>query len=182
MSIRKRFLADTLTVFRFFIAGFIVLLSFFLGKEDLPIIVYLTLAGWASDSLDGPLARSDRESESSWIGSKDHYVDLIFATSLLFFMWNVDFVATHTAILYISIIAFYFLFGAKFLFQFYMALVYGSLLFLALIYKRNLGAALLLYGILNMILDWKRFKKESRDFIGGFIDILTLDFLKKTST
>ena len=59
--LRIKTVADTLTVLRVFLALWIFWLGITAGPSALPMAVTLLVLCWATDLLDGPLARRDRE-------------------------------------------------------------------------------------------------------------------------
>jgi phosphatidylglycerophosphate synthase len=80
-----RFLADFLTISRFIIAAFIVIIGIFLGYAAFRIAVIATLAGWMSDSVDGFFARNSG-GRVSWVARVDFVADMALAYSFFLFM------------------------------------------------------------------------------------------------
>ena len=80
-----RFLADFLTISRFIIAAFIVIIGIFLGYAAFRIAVIATLAGWISDSVDGFFARNSG-GRISWVARVDFVADMALAYSFFLFM------------------------------------------------------------------------------------------------
>ncbi len=72
--------ADLLTLSRAILGFTIAGLGLSRGSEALPSAISLVLLSWVTDTLDGPLARSDSEGSVSWIGKHDAEADL--ATSV----------------------------------------------------------------------------------------------------
>ena len=79
-----RFLADFLTISRFIIAAFIVIIGIFLGYAAFRVAVIATLAGWMSDSVDGFFARNSRK--VTWVARVDFVADMALAYSFFLFM------------------------------------------------------------------------------------------------
>jgi phosphatidylglycerophosphate synthase len=181
MKSKGRVFADLLTWLRVLISLIVIFLSLYFGREVLHLILWLTLVAWTTDSLDGPIARSSKTFVKSWIGERDHRVDSLFALSLLFYLVVTGFVSIVPGIIMGTIFALSLLFQSKSLFQTYMALVYGSTILTAFLNVKLLGFLLSIYAILNMILDWRRFKREVISFIEGF-ESLGQDWLKKLSS
>lgn len=80
-----RFLADFLTISRFIIAAFIVIIGIFLGYPAFRVAVIATLAGWMSDSVDGFFARNSG-GRVSWVARVDFIADMALAYSFFLFM------------------------------------------------------------------------------------------------
>jgi len=80
-----RFLADFLTISRFIIAAFIVIIGIVQGYPAFRIAVIATLAGWMSDSVDGFFARNSG-GRVSWVARVDFIADMTLAYSFFLFM------------------------------------------------------------------------------------------------
>ncbi len=69
--------ADGVTWLRAAMAIILVWLGTSQGEGALPAAIWLLIASWTSDTLDGPLARSSRVQYRSWIGDHDLQVDKV---------------------------------------------------------------------------------------------------------
>ena len=78
-----KLLADILTVSRLFIASAIIALGLLQGAEALPLVIWLTIAAWTSDVLDGTLARTSRRVRRTWVGEQDLIFDMVIGAALL---------------------------------------------------------------------------------------------------
>ncbi len=75
-----RYVADFLTITRFFIAGFILFLAVSTGATALRYALIALYLGWVTDCVDGSIARRSG-TEETWVSHIDLYADvsLIFA-------------------------------------------------------------------------------------------------------
>jgi phosphatidylglycerophosphate synthase len=78
--------ADLITTLRALIALILIWVGEAFGAEGLPLAVWLMLADWVGDALDGPIARRSRVQYDSWIGSHDLEVDMTVSVGLLVYL------------------------------------------------------------------------------------------------
>ncbi len=78
--------ADLITFGRLGIAIILVFLGIRHGQDALPLVIWLMLADWFGDFLDGNLARRSRRKYKTWIGEHDLQVDMSVATGLLLYL------------------------------------------------------------------------------------------------
>jgi len=71
------------------------------GAKSLPIVVFLTIANWTLDSIDGPLARRSRVQYKTWIGDRDLEVDMAITVGLLIYLTASGFLAWQIAAAYV---------------------------------------------------------------------------------
>jgi hypothetical protein len=76
-----RTLADIATGLRLVIAAYIVYAGLHLGPESFAGVAALTLVGWTLDTVDGHLARAATDSQPSWLGSHDRYIDTVMVVA-----------------------------------------------------------------------------------------------------
>jgi len=80
-----RYLADTLVLLRFLIAGFIVLLAFFVGQQAFNLAIISVFFGEILDSFDGSIAKSSGIPQT-FLGSLDWPADLVLVYSFFLFL------------------------------------------------------------------------------------------------
>lgn len=79
-------LADIITWFRALMAPLLIALGLTAGTDALPLAIWLLIANWTLDSLDGPLARRSDSAHHTWIGDHDLEIDMLFSAGLLGYM------------------------------------------------------------------------------------------------
>ena len=72
-------LADALTLSRALLGGTLVWVGLVLGSEGLPLALCALVAAWATDVLDGAVARRDPTPRRSWVGEHDVIFDVCVA-------------------------------------------------------------------------------------------------------
>ncbi len=80
-----KLVADLLTLTRFLIAAFIVVIGLFVGPQALAAAIIATMVGWITDIVDGPLARSSGYGES-WVSRLDFIADVTMGYSFFLFL------------------------------------------------------------------------------------------------
>ena len=76
-----RTLADIATGLRLVIAAYIIYAGVQLGAESFTGVAAATLIGWTLDTVDGHLARASSNSQPSWLGARDRYIDTIMVVA-----------------------------------------------------------------------------------------------------
>jgi hypothetical protein len=74
-------LADIATGLRLVIAAYIIYAGVQLGAESFPGVAAATLIGWTLDTVDGHLARAASDSQPSWLGARDRYIDTVMVVA-----------------------------------------------------------------------------------------------------
>ena len=152
--------ADTLTAGRFFIALAIFWLGLRVGQPALPTVTVALVLGWASDVLDGALARRDPHRRHTWLGDKDLSVDICVALGLLCYLTFSNYVSPAIAVSYILMTgALIWRFRSRALAMAAQAPVYAILLYLALRDAPTYGALAVGWILLTVIITWPRFPK-----------------------
>lgn len=96
-------LADLITWFRALLAPLLILLGLTAGTDALPAAVWLLIANWTLDSLDGPLARRGDLSRHTWVGDHDLEIDMLFSAGLLGYMAASGLVGWQITLIYLLI-------------------------------------------------------------------------------
>ena len=78
--------ADTITYGRLALAFGLVALGLAQGSSGVGLAVWLMIADWTGDCLDGAIARHSRVQAHSWIGDHDLAVDMMVSVGLLAFL------------------------------------------------------------------------------------------------
>ena len=76
-----RTLADIATGLRFVIAAYIIYAGVQLGADAFAGVAAATLLGWTLDTVDGHLARAASDSQPSWLGARERYVDTVMVVA-----------------------------------------------------------------------------------------------------
>jgi len=76
-----RMLADVATGLRLVIAAYILYAGVRLGAASFAGVAAATLLGWTLDTVDGHLARAAPDSQPSWLGLHERYIDTVMVLS-----------------------------------------------------------------------------------------------------
>lgn len=163
-----KLLADILTVSRLFIASAIIALGFIQGAEALPLVIWLTIAAWTSDVLDGTLARASRRVRSTWVGEQDLIFDMVIGAALLVYMAAAGFVNIWLAGAYLgfSLLVFWRFGLTPALGKLFQAPAYAWFIFVSLREVPQVGAWLVAWIVIAVIATWPRFPRQT---IPGFL-------------
>ena len=85
-------IADIVTFSRAILAGLLIWLGLFQGREGLSLVFWLMLADWTGDILDGFLARRSKNPVHAWIGDHDLEVDIFVSVGLFIYMLLAGFI------------------------------------------------------------------------------------------
>lgn len=80
-----RYIADTLTIARFFIAALILMVGFFRGAAALNFTLVALFVGWITDCVDGTIARKSGTGKT-WVSHADLYADVSLVFSFFLFI------------------------------------------------------------------------------------------------
>ena len=161
-------LADILTVSRVFIAAAIIGLGFSQGAESLPVVVWLTIAAWTSDFLDGALARHSRVPRRTWIGEQDLIFDMVVGAALLGYMAAAGFMNYWLAAVYvgISVLVFWRVGLSPALGKLFQAPAYAWFIIVSLREAPLAGIWLVAWIVIAVVATWPRFLHQT---IPGFL-------------
>ena len=169
--IAMKYFADFLTFSRFLLAACLAWLGWSRGADCLQLAALLMIVSWASDVIDGVLARHSRVSFRTWIGDHDLYFDLSVAVGLLIFMTAAGYVNTSLSIIYILFwsILFWRLGILSALGKLFQAPVYAWFILNIFRYEPVIGWMILIFLFFVIGFTWPRFPKETvPDFLSGF--------------
>jgi phosphatidylglycerophosphate synthase len=96
-------LADGLTMVRVLLALAMVWVGLTLGRPALDTVAILLILAWATDLLDGPLARRARSNRQTWIGDHDLEADILLSLGLLGYLILGDYVPVLLGFCYVVI-------------------------------------------------------------------------------
>ena len=163
-----KLLADILTVSRVFIGAAIIALGFLQGAQALPAVVWLTIAAWTSDVLDGVLARHSRVPRRTWIGEQDLIFDMVIGAALLVYLAATGFVNIWLAGAYLgfSVLVFWRFGLTPALGKLFQAPAYAWFIIVALRDVPLVGLWLVAWIVIAVIATWPRFLRET---IPGFL-------------
>lgn len=168
MIVAKR-VADFITSMRVLIAVCLVWLGFSEGASGLTKAVWLMIADWAGDVVDGRIARRSRIQYHTWIGDHDLEVDMIVSVGLLVYMLLARLVNVWWVIGYVILWALYFWkqggipHSLGMLFQ---APIYGWFIWISLQNNPRPGMAIIIFVACVLIITWPYFP---RVVVPGFL-------------
>ena len=167
-------LADTLTGARFLLGLYLLWLGVQGGSETVTAASLTLLVAWATDVLDGPLARYDPRGIHTWIGDHDLEVDLTVALCVWVYLTLVGFLSYGLAVAYVLVVAaVLYHFGSTHLAWGVQALPYGVMIWTALRTAPTYGLMLVTWIGLVLIVTWPRFPRRILpEFLGGMRNLL----------
>lgn len=165
---RAKTVADTITAGRALLGVGFLWLGFSKGPSGLAGAIWILIANWTADCLDGPIARRSRPWYRTWIGEHDLEVDILVAGCLLGYMTASSLVPRVGAALYAAIwgLVFWRLGVPKALGMLAQAPVYGWFIWVALREIPGQGWCLPAWILAATIVTWPRFPKE---ILPGFL-------------
>ncbi len=161
--------ADVITVARGLIAFMLIWLGSTFGSQGLPVAVWLMLADWVGDAIDGPIARRSSRQYSTWIGDHDLEFDMTVSVGLLIYMYQSGYLSIWVFVGYLILWGLYFrrqggiprAYGMLF-----QTPIYGWFAYLALRDAPQIGWMIPVFIAAVIILTWPRFPKV---IIPGFL-------------
>jgi hypothetical protein len=160
--------ADLITTARVLMGFGMAWLGLTQGPAGMPLVVWLLIADWTGDSLDGSLARRSRVQYRTWIGDHDLQVDMAVSVGLLIYMLASDFVSVWLALVYMIIwaLAFLRLGVPRSLGMLFQAPIYAWFIWIAVHTMPGIGVWMMACIAAVMIVTWPRFPRE---VIPGFV-------------
>jgi cardiolipin synthase (CMP-forming) len=171
--IRVKTLADTLTVSRVFLAFVILWLGMAGGSEALPAATAVLIVAWATDLLDGAVARCDRSAEQTWVGRHDLHADMSVGLGVLGYLTIAGFVHVWAGIGYLLVCAvLLWMTRSDAVGMAVQAPPYGLMLYQALRHAPLQGGMAIAYLALIVIITWPRFPRQTvPGFLRGMRDL-----------
>jgi hypothetical protein len=167
--------ADLLTWLRVIIAFVFIWLGVSQGEFALPVAIWLLIASWTTDLIDGPLARKSLVSLQTWIGGNDLQVDIAVSVGLLGYLVMAGFASSLVGGIYIVFWVLLFLqIGIpRSLGMLVQAPVYSWFIWISLRDLPEVGVWMVAWILTAVIATWPRFFTEIvPGFIDGFVDVL----------
>ncbi len=170
---RCKGIPDWLTASRILIAVAIVALIP-VGPEALDAVAGLLLLGWTTDMVDGRLARRF-EKGTTWLGEHDFQIDMIMVLASAVFLTATGLVPLAVGVSYMAGAVFVSLYTLRFRHFLKFKSVTMLLAFpwvftpfiLALFHAPAAAYAGLVWLILALLVDWRRFLGVVGDFLSG---------------
>jgi len=167
MLVAKQF-ADLITLMRIAIAFILPWLGRAYGAAGLPVAVWLMVADWTGDFLDGAIARRSRVHYHTWVGDHDLEVDMAVAGGLLAYLVLAGLVDVRLAGLYLVLcaLAFWRWGVPKALGMLAQAPIYAWFIRVALRDAPATGPWLIAWILAAIVVTWPRFPRE---VVPGFL-------------
>jgi hypothetical protein len=155
--------ADAITVTRGLITFLLIWLGSSHGAQGLSFAIWLMLADWIGDAIDGPISRRSSIKYNTWIGDHDLEIDLIVSFGLLIYLFQSGYLSIWVVIVYLLLWGVYFWrqggiprsYGMLF-----QTPIYGLFIYLALRDAPQTGWLILAFIVIVIILTWPRFPNE----------------------
>jgi cardiolipin synthase len=172
--LQTKALADSLTSVRFLLGPYLLWLGLHSGPEGVATAALTLLVAWATDVLDGPLARRDPRGRHTWIGDHDLEADLAVALGIWVYPTLGGFISFGLAEAYGLVgAAALWHFGSARLAWGLQALPYGVMIWTALRIIPPQGLLLVIWVALVLIATWPRFPQQVLpEFLNGMRDLL----------
>jgi len=167
-----RFLADALTCSRLLLAIVLVWLGTSSGPPTLTLATGLIIAGWTADTLDGHLANWAGSEGRTLLGRHDVTVDMIFSLSSVVYFVLAGFVSQWLALTYVVLAA-----GLLMVFPCRSLAIIAQAPAAALpgivgfIHRPVLGVAMVVWAVLLLLIDRRRFTWRLSHFWKGLADL-----------
>jgi hypothetical protein len=100
-----RTLADIATGLRLVIATYIVYAGVWLGPESFAGVAAAILIGWTLDTVDGHLARAASDTQPSWLGARERYIDSVMVVAGFIYVTLIGVVPVWFCIAYLVVSA-----------------------------------------------------------------------------
>ena len=167
MLVSKQF-ADLITVMRFAVAFILPWLGLAQRAAGLPLAVWLMIADWTGDCLDGLIARRSRVYYRTWVGDHDLEVDMAVSGGLLVYLVLAGLVDVRLAGVYLLICALIFWrWGVpRALGMLVQAPIYGWFIWVVLRDIPATGLWIVAWILAAIVVTWPKFPRE---VVPGFL-------------
>jgi len=174
MSLNTKSLADLITFTRTLLIPSFIWLGLSQGIKALPVVTVLILLNWTLDSLDGPLARRQKDAGVTWIGKHDLEIDLLITTSVLIYLTAAGTLSWPVTIPYLLIWAVIFWLKGilAILGVLYQLPIYIWFIITVFLEMPQLLLLMIVWPLLAMIVSWPKFPKVIvPDLINGVTEL-----------
>ena len=168
-------IADFVTLFRGLLGFGLVWLGLTAGAESLQKAVFIMIAAWTGDAIDGKIARRSSNSYQTWIGDHDLEIDMAVSCGLLVYLITSGFLNIWVASLYILLWTFILWRwnNLRVLGMLSQAPIYAYFIVVALVVLPNAGLWILIWIVTALIITWPQFPKSIvPEFINGMREFL----------
>ncbi|HLE29800.1 MAG TPA: hypothetical protein VI793_16870 [Anaerolineales bacterium] len=161
-------LADLITEVRLLLGGMLAWLGLAQGAAGLPLAVWLMIADWTGDCLDGAVARRSRVHDHTWVGDHDLEADMLVSGGLLAYLVFARFLDLHLAGAYLLIWALVFWYWGllRSLGMLFQAPIYAWFIWVAVRDAPGAGWWIVIWIAAAIVITWPKFPKE---VIPGFL-------------
>ncbi len=157
-------LPDLLTASRGLIAVIISLLGL-VGPDALESVILLIIIGWTTDILDGRLARH-YDKGVTWVGEREFAFDMIMVLGGLCYLVLAGFIPPVPAAIYVGVAAgFIAYFRSKMVTMSFAFPIVALPLIVAYFNAPRAAWIFIIWIVLALLYDWKRFKGVVLEFI-----------------
>jgi phosphatidylglycerophosphate synthase len=166
-------LADGLTLVRVLLSVIMMWVGLTLGRPGLDTVAVLLVLAWATDLLDGPLARRSQCKRQTWIGDHDLEADVFLSLGLLVYLVLAGYALPILGFIYVILCGLLLWRGqSRHLAMAMQAPVYAVLIYSALRYAPLYGWIVVGWILLTVAVTWPRFPKVIvPDFVAGMRDL-----------
>lgn len=161
-------LADFLTLIRLPLGLVVIYAGASSGPAALPQVVWISLAVWTADTVDGHLKRA-ASADPGWVGRHDITFDVFYSTCLAVFLTLAGYASAWIFSIWVGALG---LLGFKARSRSGVIVAEGLailMLFIQAIQRAlSLGGTMLAWGAVTLALDRKRFAYRFNQFVHGF--------------
>jgi len=161
--------ADFVTLFRGLLGFGLVWLGLTEGVEGLQKAVFIMIAAWTGDVIDGKIARRSSSYYQTWIGDHDLEIDMAISCGLLVYLITSGFINIWLACFYVLLWTFILWRwrNVRVLGMLSQAPIYGYFIVVALIVLPNVGIWIIIWMVTALIITWPQFPKM---VVPGFLN------------
>lgn len=160
--------ADLMTLLRALLGFVLVWVGLNEGSQGLGKVVLIMIAAWTADTLDGKIARREKNYYHTWIGDHDLEIDIAVSIGLLVYLVTSGFVNGWAAGLYILFWTFViWRWGnIRVLGMLSQAPIYGYFTWVAITQLPNAGIWIIVWMVVAIIITWPQFPQQ---VVPGFL-------------